>query len=213
MNKLFLILISGLIGCSAANNNSTSIELIDTEEGRDTTTTGSYDSNLLPIDTSIIEGISLLNETSLLLSFDTVPYYYERKFLLFDNDNILVMHGNLGGKKNTYSYYDLYKSKDDYKRCEEGVFPFDDVKFSKFDISLNFKTENNIRLGISRSEIINLKGEEYETYRNGNIEVISYQYSDRKHVYLRKSNMPLYEMKFFLENGILVRYSFGFPQV
>lgn len=211
--KSFLIVYFGIIGCSFSNRDSHLNESIDNKTEVELTVDTSSTSNLLTIDTSLIEGISLLNSTPLLSSLDTIAYYYESKFLLFDNNNILVMHGNLGGKKNTYSYFDLYQDKDAYKNCDDGNVPFSEIRFSKLNFSLAFKTENGIKLGMSKGEIVDSKGDNFETNKNHDLEILTYQYSDREHIFLQRSNMPIYEMKFYLVNGSLARYSFGFPSI
>lgn len=83
----------------------------------------------------------------------------------------------------------------------------------KFPCSLkSFITESKISLGITRQELINIKGQIFEEKResNGRL-IIRYVIDDFKtSAFLKRYNMPLYFADYLIENEKVIKFKFGF---
>lgn len=73
----------------------------------------------------------------------------------------------------------------------------------------NFKTESGIKLGITKSELIKIKGNSYLMSDNNNI--IQYQITESDNQnFLQKYNLPIYYSKYTFVNDKLQDFEFGF---
>lgn len=76
---------------------------------------------------------------------------------------------------------------------------------------INFITESGLKLGISKEEIIKLKGEQFNLKQSDNNTLISYtldNYNNSK--FLQQYNMPSYFMEFTLKEDKVIKIKFGF---
>jgi len=76
---------------------------------------------------------------------------------------------------------------------------------------LNFDTESGIKLGLSKTEVINKKGNNYQESKKGDLIKLRYEIDEKKDKkFLDKYNMPLYVAEYFFKNDVLETFSFGF---
>ncbi len=75
----------------------------------------------------------------------------------------------------------------------------------------NFITESNLKLGMKKSDIIKIKGNEYSSNKKDVTEIITYRIENyNSSSFLKKYNMPSYFMEFTLKDNIVVKIRFGF---
>ena len=74
------------------------------------------------------------------------------------------------------------------------------------------KTESGIKIGISKKELLAIKGDDFTNKQVGNQEVLSYKIDDfSSSSFLKKYNMPVYFAEYWFTNDDrLVKYKFGF---
>jgi hypothetical protein len=103
-----------------------------------------------------------------------------------------------GSFKNSFGLFEVgkldLKSKQDLKKL-----PFE-----------SFVTESGIRLGISKEELIQIKGKKFQLVNRNEAETLIYTLDDHTSVFLNKYNMPSYTAKYSFLNEKLVAFSFGF---
>jgi len=119
---------------------------------------------------------------------------------VFNNDSSqylkLIFHP--GGVKNSFSEFE--------------VSYVGDLQESKGFRILRFKefiTDSEIKLGMSKQDIIKRKGSDFFEIKEDYIKYIVDDFG--KSIFLKKYNMPLYYAKYeFDSNNVLTKYSFGF---
>lgn len=83
----------------------------------------------------------------------------------------------------------------------------------KYPCTLNsFITESKIRLGITKQELINIKGQIFEEKEESKGRLIIRYVVDtfKTSGFLKRYNMPLYFADYLIENGKVTKYKFGF---
>ncbi len=73
----------------------------------------------------------------------------------------------------------------------------------------DFITESQIKLGITKLELIKIKGDNY-SIENNIIKYIISQESDKGKKFLKKYNMPYYYAHYTFEKDTLIKMDFGF---
>ena len=74
-----------------------------------------------------------------------------------------------------------------------------------------FITENKIALGISKEELLTIKGNNYTTTQEDDILLIKYIIDDFKNSeFLKKYNMPIYTAIYWIKEDKIIKYQFGF---
>jgi hypothetical protein len=202
---LILLLITTIFLLLACSGKNSKIK----EKGVITMKFFKQDSLLIP-DTSINNKISLENPTSI------------KK--LFGNQLPVVNDINLAAKG--FKVCVLNKSENEYLKMnsfpggvinavdhfEIGyvIFLSNDINKKKSDF-LSFATENGIRLGISKEEIIRIKGNKYSVIKDKEAYTFRYVLDNfEKSSFLKRYNMPVYYEEFRLEKDKLVKFNFGF---
>lgn len=114
-----------------------------------------------------------------------------------DTKQKLTVYFHPGGTNNEFSEFQVrYIDKPDQtlKKTEE----------------IEFKTESNIKLGISINDLKKIKGEPH-SISNGNKIIFHYRIDDFKNsAFLKKYNMPVYYANYKFDNGYLIEFMFGF---
>lgn len=81
----------------------------------------------------------------------------------------------------------------------------------KPSINAAFASESKIQLGISKAEIIKIKGYNYKEVVKNKIKFIRYRIDDFKNSsFLKRYNTPVYLAEYWLKNDKLIRFRFGF---
>lgn len=76
---------------------------------------------------------------------------------------------------------------------------------------LSFITENKIQLGMTKEEIIEIKGKGFIELKEGKAQIIRYVLkSFDKSSFLKRYNMPVYLEEFWIKDNKLIKYHFGF---
>ena len=76
---------------------------------------------------------------------------------------------------------------------------------------LSFVTENKISLGLTKKEVIAIKGNKYTEITNGKVKIIRYVLDNFDNsTFLKRYNMPVYIVEYWIKKGLLVKYRFGF---
>lgn len=76
----------------------------------------------------------------------------------------------------------------------------------------SFKTESGIKIGMSKNQLLGIKGEDFIKRQVNGQEVLNYRIDDfASSTFLKKYNMPVYFAEYWFTNdGRLVKYKFGF---
>ncbi len=112
----------------------------------------------------------------------------------------LIFHP--GNSKNRFSYFEVGSTNDKPQKSRK--------KLNKTRFQ-SFTTQSGIRLGMSKQEIVNLKGSDYQKSLTNKIQVIDYKIDNiKKSGFLRRYNMPEYTTRYFFQKDILIKFSFGF---
>ena len=105
-----------------------------------------------------------------------------------------------GGTANTISQFEVgyYSDNINPKNC--------------FPIELDsLYTESKIALGLTKAEILKIKGNNYKNSIKGISEMIIYSLDDfDREPFLKRYNMPVYVEEFYFKNDRLTRFRFGF---
>lgn len=165
-------------------------------------------------DTSIKNSVILMS-ASIPLSQEVakLPFYNDKKFLKTSAGQLLVLQGNYGGAAGTYQYFDVFFDKDTSFGITStySYMNLNDIEFYKSS-SESFETESGIKLGLTKDEVLAIKGSTgYKETNQNDYTILSYVIDDFSTDILSRYNMPLYEMVLYFKDGILMRYSFGFP--
>jgi len=75
----------------------------------------------------------------------------------------------------------------------------------------SFVTENKTRLGITKDELVTIKGDKYTEIKKDNAIIVRYVLNDFDNSsFLRRYNMPVYFAEYWIQENKLIRYRFGF---
>ncbi len=141
--------------------------------------------------------IKSLGDIVPLIDFNAdLPYAY---ILNNSQDQYLKMYFYPGDENNCASLFEIGMVSD----LSSDIT----YKISSFDY---FYTENNIMLGISRKQIEDIKGVNYEEGFDGENVLLTYIISNQESNFLKKYGIPIYIEKYCLKNDKLINYSFGF---
>ena len=162
--------------------------------------------NILP-DTSINSVLFLNNSSSIQKVFgDVMPLLNKEADLpdlyMFSNSKqeYLRLVFLPGSSKNSISQFEVGY----LKKMPKGVKATD----SRLAIIV---TESNITLGISKLQVIKLKGNDYKEEKNGEETVVEYNVNDfESSVFLKRYNMPSYFAKYWFFEDKLIKFRFGF---
>lgn len=112
----------------------------------------------------------------------------------------LIFHP--GNPKNQFSYFEVGSTNDKPQKNRK--------KPSKTS-SQNFTTQSGIRLGMSKRDLVSIKGFKYRQSLINKTQVIDYKIDNiKKSDFLRRYNMPEYTARYFFQKDILIKFSFGF---
>jgi len=128
------------------------------------------------------------------------PFWYY--LILTSNKNqILRMSFYPGGNYDNFSYFEVfYVSPTDYKNLKYTIIKSNDLK-----------TESGVHLGMSRQELIEIKGESFnKSESTDNLIVYEFEEGSELDDFLSKYNEIGYKAKYNFKNDKLVRYEFGF---
>lgn len=73
-----------------------------------------------------------------------------------------------------------------------------------------FTTNNGVILGLNEQDIIDIQGEPQEIAQEGRYKIYYYSDTDSKSPFLQQYNECEYVISYWFQNGILVRFNFGF---
>lgn len=175
--KLLIILVS-LLGCA---KNET------------------YRDNIVP-DISIND-IKLSDTTAVVLGYSDLKYnIIEDKevlpYAIFTNENkteILKLYLFYGTKRNEF-----YQAE---------ISPYDKKTISNPTKYKNFSTESGIKLGISKKDLIKIKGNNFVETNH----ILRYEISDYENShFLEKYNLPIYFAEYTFDQDKLCKIYFGF---
>jgi hypothetical protein len=144
-----------------------------------------------------INDLELVNPNSILKSIGNLKNFKnEELFFEFANSNKkfkLTLVAFPGSSQN-----DIYQIK------VEHILSYNNLKVLPYE---NFITESNIKLGITKEELVKIKGNNYLTENN----VIKYSLShDQNKDFFTNFNMPFYYANYSFEKGRLIKIDFGF---
>jgi hypothetical protein len=138
---------------------------------------------------SIIENVGTLEER--IMEGENLPY------VTFLNENkteklkVVLFPGS--------SFNDVYQFRVCYYKNDS--IPFHTTKYS------DFRTESGIKLGITKNELINIKGKGFREEGNAlRYEIYDYEKPD----FFKKYNLPIYYAVYTFETEKLIEFEFGF---
>ena len=158
-----------------------------------------YKDNIVP-DISV-NNIKLSDTTSVVLGYGDLKYNIiegkeELPYAIFTNENkteILKLYLFYGTKKNEF-----YQAE---------ISPYDKKIVPNPTKYANFSTESGIKLGISKKDLIKIKGNNFVETNH----VLRYEISDyEKSHFLEKYNMPIYFAEYTFDQDKLSKIYFGF---
>lgn len=117
-------------------------------------------------------------------------------------DEYLLAYAYEGTAKNAFSLFEI-----GYVSDLDSVA----VKAMVTTHERSFKTESGLTLGLTLKEIVNIKGEEYETTTSENEKTVTYRISSLNNSpFLQRHHMPGYFIQLSLKNDRVVKIIFGF---
>ncbi len=158
-----------------------------------------YKDNIVP-DISVND-IKLSDTTTVVLGYSDLKYNViedkeELPYVIFTNENkteILKLYLFYGTKKNEF-----YQAE---------ISPYDKKIVPNPTKYANFSTESGIKLGISKKDLIKIKGNNFVETNH----VLRYEISDyEKSHFLEKYNMPIYFAEYTFDQDKLSKIYFGF---
>ena len=158
-----------------------------------------YKENIVP-DISVND-IKLSDTTAVVLGYSDLKYNViegkeELPYVIFTNENkteILKLYLFYGTKRNEF-----YQAE---------ISPYDKKTISNPTKYKNFSTESGIKLGISKKNLIKIKGNNFTETNH----VLRYEISDyEKSHFLEKYNMPIYFAEYTFDQDKLCKIHFGF---
>ena len=158
-----------------------------------------YKDNIVP-DISVND-IKLSDTTTVVLGYSDLKYNViedkeELPYVIFTNENkteILKLYLFYGTKKNEF-----YQAE---------ISPYDKKIVPNPTKYANFSTEGGIKLGISKKDLIKIKGNNFVETNH----VIRYEISEyEKSHFLEKYNLPIYFAEYTFDQDKLSKIYFGF---
>lgn len=158
-----------------------------------------YRDNIVP-DISV-NNIKLSDTTSVVLGYSDLKYNViegkeELPYVIFTNENkteILKLYLFYGAKRNEF-----YQAE---------ISPYDKKTISNPTKYKNFSTESGIKLGISKKDLIKIKGNNFVETNH----ILRYEISDyEKSHFLGKYNLPIYFAEYTFDQDKLSKIYFGF---
>ena len=158
-----------------------------------------YRDNIVP-DISV-NNIKLSDTTAVVLGYSDLKYNViegkeELPYVIFTNENkteVLKLYLFYGTKRNEF-----YQAE---------ISPYDKKTISNPTKYKNFSTESGIKLGISKKNLIKIKGNNFTETNH----VLRYEISDyEKSHFLEKYNMPIYFAEYTFDQDKLCKIHFGF---
>ena len=158
-----------------------------------------YRDNIVP-DISVND-IKLSDTTAVVLGYSDLKYNViegkeELPYVIFTNENkteVLKLYLFYGTKRN-----ELYQAE---------ISPYDKKTISNPIKYKNFFTESGIKLGISKKDLIKIKGNNFVETNH----VLRYEISDyEKSHFLKKYNLPIYFAEYTFDQDKLSKIYFGF---
>ena len=158
-----------------------------------------YKENIVP-DISV-NNIKLSDTTAVVLGYSDLKYNViegkeELPYVIFTNENkteVLKLYLFYGTKRNEF-----YQAE---------ISPYDKKTISNPTKYKNFSTESGIKLGISKKNLIKIKGNNFTETNH----VLRYEISDyEKSHFLEKYNMPIYFAEYTFDQDKLCKIHFGF---
>ena len=158
-----------------------------------------YRDNIVP-DISVND-IKLSDTTAVVLGYSDLKYNIiedeeELPYVIFTNENkteILKLYLFYGTKRNEF-----YQAE---------ISPYDKKTIPNPTKYKNFSTESGIKLGISKKDLIKIKGNNFVETNH----VLRYEISDyEKFRFLEKYNLPIYFAEYTFDQDKLSKIYFGF---
>lgn len=85
----------------------------------------------------------------------------------------------------------------------------DTLNLNSADFS-SFQTESGIKLGMTRQELVSIKGNEFREEKVEGQTLLTFSIDDSSSSFLSRYNMPLYIAEYWLMDGKITKYRFGF---
>jgi hypothetical protein len=120
-------------------------------------------------------------------------------FCSIDSNKYVALYHYYGDLKNQYSLFEV-------GYCDSIQFK---VKYN-FSHYNDFFTESKIRLGMTKKELINRKGENFKIRNVGKQVILKYIVDDMNSVFLKRYNMPVYFAEYYIVNNKIFKFRFGF---
>ena len=123
------------------------------------------------------------------------------KFYNKDSTELLTLILHPGSYRNNFAEFDVAKSQKSNIKHSIHYLP-----------EKTFHSESGIKLGLTKADVIKLKGNSYKLIiENGN-EILSYKVSinDGSYVILNKYSMPEYFARYIFNKNRLIEFKFGF---
>lgn len=151
-----------------------------------------------------INNLELANPNSITSSIGSL------KGLVIEDENL--PHVSLFNKSGTQELMLILFPGSGYNDVYQFKVKYNSAKITDNDKVLNdstFMTESGIKLGMAKSDLIKIKGDNYLISENNNI--IQYQVTESENQnFLHKYNLPLYYAKYIFVNEKLKDFEFGF---
>jgi hypothetical protein len=208
-NNLYTVLIINIL-LSCQNQKSMNKEITDLTEKK-TDTIEDYNPDI-----SIKYFITLMDskrvDNKIKMASES-EYFNDFIFLTNNNGSeYLVLGRSYGAEKETFQSCDLISIK------EQKILDIKEYNSRPFKKKLmesgvqNFRTDSNIKLGMSKENVLKIKGNKFKTSLLPTGEkVITYIIDNPNSKILSSNNMPVYLAEFYFKNDKLYRYWFGFP--
>jgi len=74
-----------------------------------------------------------------------------------------------------------------------------------------FFTSDKIKLGITKNNLIAIKGNNYKIKKKNYNEILEYRIENNK--FISRYNMPIYIATYYFNNNKLIKFRFGFPNL
>lgn len=153
-----------------------------------------------------VNGLALRNEKTVkffFTEFELLPESEKRSFpsAYFYNINsteYLAIYHYHGDLKDEFSLFEVgYSNKIPDTVTNHTTYGF-------------FMTENKIRLGITKKELLKIKGSADTTLQDGEGKIMRYLINDLNAPFLKRYNMPAYFAEYYIERDTVVKFRFGF---
>lgn len=167
-------------------------------------------SKIIP-DTTINGKLFLSNDKSLCKfyihckSIATIDKIRESPVVVFTNKSkteYLIAHQYEGSIKNAFDCFEITYVKNEQELSNTNNYNV---------LENNFRTETDIKLGITFEELKSIKGANYEKEEKENLTILTYKNTDYEtSPFLKRYNMPSYFMEFTLKDNKTEKIKFGF---